>query len=1655
MTTILKEIYNNGLDSKTSSDALRIIRKEAEAEGISNLDLDKALGIVPFDTSSLQEYMVDKARETFGEDGGKFTREIFTLDDFFEAGLERSVTSLAFSEQSEHSKKVEKMEQSVMQKSASSIATVTGDLPAIVPAMGASFVLSGGNPIATWGAGFAMPEILRHTMMDAYENGDIDSFSRFWEVLSGTTLHGLKAYVTGAATGKVSQTVGPLAKKVLPGAFLPSVATTSSEVATFTTVGAALDGRIPDADEFIVGAITVGGLKAGSKIAEAGIVKPYKTVRNKFEQIYSENNIRPLEVLDETGLNPSVKEDLNSVNIDIPRHFQNGEQVERASDTRADPLSAETIDFRNSNNEKVQNDPDVVFGELSLERVMSEAKDIDFLSNTYNRLLKDHGYDVLHPSERTMLRQWVEHSIGDITKLDRLFVPLKEPLVVYHGSSTRGLNKQVSGSLAPDVAFTRADKNYGELHRIVIPAGTRVAFPSKTTNIKALQNELEVVIHPENKIETFRDLELAEPPKATDPTPFDQELPEDPSRRSFLKRAGTAAVATAVKKVVPFSELVPLPREAVATDNSFISLIPRHSDGELLPLFIPRSTAIKELTQLGLSDKNLESYSFHKNSAVKSWEEFQQTLKQDTVKDPDNADLIIITDKNEILVDKVKGKQEWENAVKENREFEDYIEPKYLDKGWEILQQQDIEFGNNLKEAVEALHSKIDRKEIPQNEQRRQELIKEVIDELEGNVGLRPEHAQTIADSIISEVPIAPKAEPQLEAPKAEPQLEAPKANIQKVADSKVVRRDDTTEVSNRISVGEPSKVKRLYGLNELYRDVFDDLHPLAQVVKSITQGEKLPADLDPYILARNLKGVSGVGDSFLEFGALEFATKRQIGESFRDIIRPIDQKGDLQAFREYAISKRVMELSKRKDFIETSVDPVMANNVVKAGKAKFEKDFQRLRVYQENILKYVHDSGMLSKDQFEAMKEANKDYVPFHRVMDPGKSGGSGLRGGKPSSLKKMRGSERMIIDPIESIMRNTYVLTTLAERNRVMNAIVDLAESKPELNYVAKKKASTLATNIKSKELQKLLDPYIKDESIKLSEEDVTIFRKKVFINENNVVRYREGKPEVYEVDPMLIEALGAMDRATLDATVRVLALPASLLRTGAVLSPDFMGRNAVRDTIQASIYSKDGFIPVIDTFRGLGHVLGRTKAYQEWVANGGQFSHIQSIDRSYHQKGVKEILQSIPVRNVLKNPIEQLRALSGLIEQSTRVKVFEIAARKARKKGVPDITATTEAAFKARDVTLDFQKFGAKTRALNAMSAFFNAFAQSQAKLVNSFKQNPVAMTSKVFAGLVLPSALLHLVNRDEEWYKEKPQWERDLYWMVEVNDIIYRIPKPFELGLIFGTGTENFLEWMIAQDTRSATDFLKSLSKSIVPNLLPQALSVPIEVWANKSIFLDRPIVPRDREKVLPEYQYSLYTSETAKLIAALVGQIPVVGESKLASPAVVEHIVKGWTGGLGRYALEAIDQALLSAGLTPESVEPTPQPLTNIPFVKAFISRYPSLNTKSIERFYTEYAQREKYMNSIKALIKEGQFETGLELLDTSLQSGNIFRLNNFAKAMSNLSTMIRKIHQIPSMENMSTEELANWKRETIDKLYIDMNNVAVQGLEILEIIPKN
>ena len=100
---------------------------------------------------------------------------------------------------------------------------------------------------------------------------------------------------------------------------------------------------------------------------------------------------------------------------------------------------------------------------------------------------------------------------------------------------------------------------------------------------------------------------------------------------------------------------------------------------------------------------------------------------------------------------------------------------------------------------------------------------------------------------------------------------------------------------------------------------------------------------------------------------------------------------------------------------------------------------------------------------------------------------------------------------------------------------------------------------------------------------------------------------------------------------------------------------------------------------------------------------------------------------------------------------------------------------------------------------------------------------------------------------------------------------------------------------------------------VPSYLPTFTVPIIEHFANKSTFTGRPIVPFSTEGLLPEYQYSEYTSETAKGIASMIASIPGF-KAKAPSPAVLDNYIRGWTGGTGQYVMKLADFALQKAGV---------------------------------------------------------------------------------------------------------------------------------------------
>ena len=163
-----------------------------------------------------------------------------------------------------------------------------------------------------------------------------------------------------------------------------------------------------------------------------------------------------------------------------------------------------------------------------------------------------------------------------------------------------------------------------------------------------------------------------------------------------------------------------------------------------------------------------------------------------------------------------------------------------------------------------------------------------------------------------------------------------------------------------------------------------------------------------------------------------------------------------------------------------------------------------------------------------------------------------------------------------------------------------------------------------------------------------------------------------------------------------------------------------------------------------------------------------------------------------------------------------------------------------------------------------------------------------TLKAVISITLPSIILFAMNKDNDYYDEIPRWEKDIFWLIPYNGgkNFIRIPKPFELGVIFGTIPERFMEYAYSKDSSAFDELTETVKRYIFlelapdkdymflpPGLMPTALLPIMECWANKSSFTEYQIIPRREEGLEPALQYGPTTSEAAKVIGKAVGISP--------------------------------------------------------------------------------------------------------------------------------------------------------------------------------------
>lgn len=411
--------------------------------------------------------------------------------------------------------------------------------------------------------------------------------------------------------------------------------------------------------------------------------------------------------------------------------------------------------------------------------------------------------------------------------------------------------------------------------------------------------------------------------------------------------------------------------------------------------------------------------------------------------------------------------------------------------------------------------------------------------------------------------------------------------------------------------------------------------------------------------------------------------------------------------------------------------------------------------------------------------------------------------------------------------------------------------------------------------------------------------------------------------------------------------------------------------------------------------------------------------------------------------------------------------------------------EAAWISRETGIDDARIGAKMRGANMMIAFANARIQDFDVLARLAKTHPVQTAGILGTAITVPSVLLWLSNHDDPRYQALPQWQKDLFWIVPTdnwepatmqpgegeidgrrfmmvngtllqnNGTIFRIPKPFLPGLIFGTVPERLLEDYVADNPKAYRDLLGAFSGMIVGDVTPVALVPVIEQMRNRTVFTGQNLIPGPLEGQLPEYQFTNYTTETAKAIGSALSSLPWLRNAAISpkdlgahtvahavtSPIVIENYIRGWSGTTGLYLLQAVDAGLRAAGVLPDKDGPL-KTLADIPVVRAFTVRYPSASVQAVQDFYDMAERDAAYYKTFQARAKEGDMSGMARTLE---QGGThvLARMDGIKRVLSQHNSAIRGIWKNPQMSPAE-------KRQMIDQLYHNMIAVAKTGVQSME-----
>ena len=769
----------------------------------------------------------------------------------------------------------------------------------------------------------------------------------------------------------------------------------------------------------------------------------------------------------------------------------------------------------------------------------------------------------------------------------------------------------------------------------------------------------------------------------------------------------------------------------------------------------------------------------------------------------------------------------------------------------------------------------------------------------------------------------------------------------------------DAKIVAKPTSLAEKVKANIL-GFRTQFIDRFDPLEKIASTMDDSLKATQMMSWVRMYGQRNNfMSEVATNGNLYIDKikradGRVEYMPKSRSGANLVKIAEALRGAGvgnfdaASRRFKTYLVAERMQNagFDSVSRFLPSDVTQDDLKLALEAGRAN--KAFQEARAlykqYNDGLIDFAVETGALSDQLGKTLKSA-QDYVSFYRVdgdsvnliVDGERIGTLGNLKSQPY-LQELVGGDDKVSDFFDGALRNTHLLTDMALRNI---ATRNTAETLKEVGLA---------------EIGRGDGPKGK-----------------------NVLRFRQNGEDRFAL--VNTDAIGVpaelvvhgMDgiATQLPAAFKLMGVPARMLRHFIVRNPVYAFRQVFRDSVANFLMTGANSKPVLDPMKEMVQMVRGKSNMEEQLQQrgivGGQVLTGDIEDRA-------AILKQLGSGKLgWQTAMAKLDFMAMQADAASRAAAY----KSFREQGLSDMEATLAALE-----TMNFNRRGISptVHALGTMIPFMNAQIQGLDVLYRAargkmpFNERLEIQRKFITRGAMIAAATLAYASMmgDDDDYKNASADERYNNWFIPLpsGDKV-KVPIPFEPGYLFKSLPEAVYNVASGNDdARNVLDAFVQMGLNTMPGVIPQGVKPLIEAALNRNFFTGREIEDQRMQGLKMGERYGDRTTDIAK---ALGGSFEIAGREIGVSPAMIEHLVRGYTGSLG--------MAILGLGnaLVPDQVEKPTMKLSETPIAGPLFLEKDATGAVSLAYKQIEAMTRAK--QTFDKMVKEGREEEALRFAD--------------------------------------------------------------------------